>query len=74
MTMDPEGVRQWFARWGEVSRRVGEETRALTPEAKLRQVSALMASAALFEPSAEREEENQRVREIWMRLHAHGRQ
>ena len=72
--MDPESVRKWLARWGEVDRRIDEETRALTPEAKLRQVSSLRASAPLFESSSEREEENQRVREIWMRLHARGRQ
>jgi len=72
--MNPDEVRKWLARWDEVRDRIDEETRALPPEAKLRQVSGLRGAASLFESSAERERENQRVRELWIRLHAHERQ
>jgi len=63
-----DDARAWIARWDEVDRSLANEMRALTSEAKVEQLAALVRSSYLFEPSAFREEENQRVREIWMRL------
>ena len=67
--MDQDEARAWLARWEEVDRFTIEEARALTPEDKFRQLESLVESADLFEwPSDDVDE--QRVRDIWMRLHA----
>ena len=71
--MDRDEVRAWMARWEIVNQHTTEEVRALTPEAKFRQLEMLVASASLFPPAADDEEENQRVRELWMRLRAQAR-
>jgi hypothetical protein len=68
--MDRDEVRAWMARWEIVNQHTIEETRALTPEEKFRKLEMLVASAGLFPPAADDEEEDQRVRELWMRLHA----
>ncbi len=69
-TMDRAVARAWLARWKEVERVTTEEALALTHEAKFRQLESLMRSAHLFVWPAATEEEDERVREVWMRLHA----
>lgn len=71
---DPEplagdAVRAWLARWEEVERVTTAEARALTAEEKLDQLQSLMQSADLFEWPAAMEQEDERVRALWMRLH-----
>lgn len=68
--MDRDEVRAWMARWEIVNQHTIEEVRALTPEQKFRQLETLVASASLFPPAADEEEEDQRVRDLWMRLRA----
>lgn len=63
-------ARHWMdARWGEVTRVIADEARALSGEEKLRQLGSLMESAELFSWPAE-ERDDQRVRDLWRRLHA----
>lgn len=61
-------LRTWLSRWDEVDRVTTEEARALSPEEKFRQLETLVESADLFEWPDETAED-QRVRELWMRLH-----
>ena len=71
--MDRDEVRAWMARWEIVNQHTTEEVRALTPEQKFRQLEMLVAFASLFPPAADDEEEDRRVRELWMRLRAQAR-
>lgn len=68
--MDPDEVRAWMARWEIVNQRTIEEVRALTPEEKFRQLETLVASASLFPSAVDDEDEDRRVRDLWMRLRA----
>jgi hypothetical protein len=62
--MDRDEVRAWMARWEIVNQHMIEEVRVLTPEQQFRQLERLVASASLFPPAADDEEEDQRVREL----------
>ena len=66
--MNADEVRAWMARWETVNRRTIEEVRALTPAEKFRRLDLLMRSAYLFPPTAADEADEQRVRDLWMRL------
>ena len=55
----------------EINRQTVDEVRALTPEEKFEQLEILFASAPHAPQSAAEEEDIQRVRELWMRLHAY---
>ena len=66
--MDRDEVRAWMERWKIVNEYTNEEARALTPEEKFRKLEMLVASSTLFPPAADDEEEDQRVRDLWMRL------
>ena len=68
--MDRDEVRAWMARWEIVNQHTTEEVRALTPEQKFRELEMLVASAGLFPRTAADEEDDERVRELWVRLHA----
>jgi hypothetical protein len=70
MPMTAQEARAWMARWKEVDRATLAEARRLTPEAKLRQLDSLMQAASLFEWPSVMDREDERVRELWMRLHA----
>jgi hypothetical protein len=65
-----EEMRAWLDRWKEVNRVTTEEARALTPKEKFRQLETLFEAADLFEWPASDEIRDQRVRDLWMRLHA----
>lgn len=67
--MDRDEVRAWKARWEIVNQHTIEEARALTPEQRFRKLEMLYASASLFPRTAIDEEDDRRVRELWMRLH-----
>jgi hypothetical protein len=71
--VDREEARAWMERWKIVNEFTMNEVRALTPEQKFEQLELLVASADLFPQPVDDEEENQRVRDLWMRLHAHYR-
>jgi hypothetical protein len=71
-TIDLNGAHAMQVRWDEVNRVTREEARALTPGAKLRQLESLMEAADLFAWPAT-DEEDARVRELWLRLYAHER-
>jgi len=66
--MDRDEMRAWMKRWEIVNEYTTEEARALTPEEKFRRLEMLFASASLFPRSAADEEDEERVRELWMRL------
>jgi hypothetical protein len=68
--MDRDEVRAWMARWEIVNQHTIEEARSLTPEQKFRKLEMLVASASLFPRTAADEEDDERVRELWMRLRA----
>lgn len=68
--MDRDELRAWMARWEIVNQHTIEELRALTLEQKFGQLETLVASAGLFPPGADDEEEDQRVHDLWMRLRA----
>jgi hypothetical protein len=70
MPMTAQEARAWMARWQEVDRVSLAEAQRLTPEAKLRQLDSLMQAAGLFEWPPIMDREDERVRELWMRLHA----
>ncbi len=59
-----------MSRWVEVNRASVVELRSLTPAAKLRQLESLMASAGLFEQPCFVDPQDERVRQVWNRLHA----
>ena len=61
-------LQAWLARWDEVNRVTTAEARARTFEAKFRQLETLMESADLFDWPDETADD-ERVRELWMRLH-----
>ena len=63
-------MRAWIARWEIVNQHTIEEARALTPEQKFRKLEMLVASASLFPRTAADKEDEERVRELWMRLRA----
>lgn len=65
--MRNEDVRAWAAGWKEVAAAEIAELRALPPEVKLRQLNALARSASLFDWSSA-DEEDDRVRELWITL------
>ena len=65
--MQIDEVQAWAERWKEVARAEIAELRRLPVEVKLRQLDALAQSASLFEWSAA-DEEDDRVREMWMTL------
>lgn len=69
-TIDRDEARAWLARWKEVNAVTLAEDLALTPEEKLYELESLMESADLFDWPAAGEAEDERVRAIWMRLHA----
>ena len=69
-TIDRDEARVWLARWKEVNAVTLAEDLALTPEEKLYELDSLMESAELFTWPAAGEDEDERVRAIWMRLHA----
>jgi hypothetical protein len=70
MSMSAEEAHAWLARWKEVERFTLAEARALPLEAKFRQLETLMRSATLFSRPAVMDDEDERVRELWMRLYA----
>ena len=55
----------------EIERPTIGQLRALTPEEKFEQLETLVAPAPVLARTAAEEEELLRVRELWMRLHAH---
>ena len=65
--MRSEDIRAWAAGWKEVAEAEIAELRALPPEVKLRQLDALAQSASLFDWSSA-DEEDDRVRELWITL------
>jgi hypothetical protein len=65
--MRAEDVQAWAGRWREVAQAEIAELRALPAEVKLRQIDALAQSASLFDWASE-DEEDARVRELWMTL------
>lgn len=65
--LDPAETRAWLSRWNEVEEVTLAELRRMTPEEKLAQLETLMRDAAMFDWSAA-DEEDARVRELWMRL------
>jgi hypothetical protein len=65
--MQKEDAKAWAERWQAVADAEIAELRALPFAVKLRQLDALARSASLFDwPSAD--EEDERVREMWMTL------
>lgn len=71
MSMTREEARAWMERWKLVDERTDAEARAKTAEERFRELESLFASSSLFPPPADEEDETQRVRDIWMRLHNH---
>ena len=69
--MTREEARAWMERWKIVNEFTDAEARAKTPEERFEDLEMLFASSDLFPPAADEEEELQRVRELWMRLHKH---
>jgi hypothetical protein len=67
--MDRDEARAWAARWKEVESAEIAELRRTPSDVKLRQLDALAQSAGLFDWSSD-DRENERVRELWMRLRA----
>ena len=67
-TMNRDEVRADLTRWKEVNEVIAAELAALSPEEKFRQSESLMQSASLF-AWPDSEEEDTRVRDLWMRLH-----
>lgn len=65
--MQTDDAKAWAERWKEVARAEVEELRQLPVEVKLRQLDALARSASLFEWVGA-DEEDERVRELWMTL------
>lgn len=70
MSMSAEDARAWLARWKEIERVTLAEARALPLEAKFRQLETLRQSARHFIRPSSMNEEDERVRELWMRLYA----
>jgi len=65
--MQIDEVQAWAERWKEVAQAEITELRQLPVEVKLRQLDALAQSASLFEWSSI-DEEDDRVRELWVML------
>jgi hypothetical protein len=65
----PGEIRDYLARLALAGEHEIEELRSTPVETKLRQIWALMGSAALFENSAQREAGVREARERWARLH-----
>jgi hypothetical protein len=63
MSMTPEEARAWMERWKIVNEFTDVEARAKTPEERFQDLETLVASADLFPPAVEDEEELLRVRE-----------
>lgn len=68
--LDAAAARAWMARWQEVGHATLAEARALTEEEKLDHLESFMLSADLFDWPEAMELEDERVRALWMRLHA----
>ena len=64
----PSEALAYRERWAAVEAFEKAELRAATMDAKLRQLSALMASRSLFVADPERERGTQQVRERWALL------
>jgi hypothetical protein len=64
----PTEAHEYFRRWDLVKQIELEELRRTSMDAKLRQLSALMASRSLFGVDPEREKGMQLVRDRWSRL------
>jgi hypothetical protein len=64
----PAEAHAYFQRWELVKEIEFAELRRTSVEAKLRQLSALMASRSLFGVDPERESGTQLVRDRWARL------
>jgi hypothetical protein len=69
--MTRKEARAWMERWKIVNEFTDAEARAKTPEERFRDLEMLFASASLFPRPIDEEQETQRVRDLWMRLHAH---
>ena len=61
-------IRAWKKRWELVNQREIEELRAMSPEAKLRQLEALMRSVDQMGWREQLEEGVEEVRERWNKL------
>lgn len=65
----PEQAREYLDRWRLVKQAEAEQLRTVGLETKLRQLSVLMTSRALFQSDRDRERRVQQVRERWLRIH-----
>lgn len=66
--LNPDQAREYAHRWQQAGRREAEELREASPELKLRQVAALVASRDLFPADPLRERDGLVVRERWRQL------
>jgi hypothetical protein len=64
----PDQARGYLERWELVRDVESGELRRTSMEAKLQQLSSLMASRSIFGPDPDREREIEVVRERWSRL------
>lgn len=68
MPMSPDQAREYTRRWREASLREAEELRDASPELKLQQLAALVASRDIFPADPLRERDKQATRERWQKL------
>jgi len=72
MPISPDQAREYTRRWREASLREAEELRDASPELKLRQLAALVASRDLFPADPLRERDGRATRERWQKLRLAG--
>jgi hypothetical protein len=66
--MSADQAREYARRWQQARLREAEELRETSPELKLRQLAALVASRSLFSPDPWRERDSRAARERWHQL------
>lgn len=66
--LSPEQAREYSRRWREAGLREDEELREASPDLKLRQLAALVASRDLFPADPLREQDASVTRERWQKL------
>jgi hypothetical protein len=66
--MSPDQAREYSRRWTQVGLQEAAELRTTSPELKLQQLAALLASRNLFPADPLREQEKRATRERWQKL------
>lgn len=66
--LNPEQAREYARRWHQATLQEARELRESSPELKLRQLAALVASRDLFPVDPTREQDERATRERWCRL------